>query len=83
MHSPDASWFVIADDRGILELLVDLGAEIEAGRPIAQIHNVEQPARPPAVYSAGQTGVLIGRHAPGLIKPGDCLAVLATDYGPG
>ena len=26
-----------------------------------------------------QSGVLIGRHAPGLIKPGDCLAVIATD----
>jgi N-alpha-acetyl-L-2,4-diaminobutyrate deacetylase len=83
MHSPDASWFVIADDRGILELLVDRGAEVEAGQSIAQIHDVERPAQAPAVYVAGQAGVLIGRHAPGLIKPGDCLAVLATDYGPG
>jgi N-alpha-acetyl-L-2,4-diaminobutyrate deacetylase len=80
MHSPDASWFVIADDRGILELLVDLGNEVEAGAPIAQIHDIEQPARAPAVYHASQSGLLIGRHAPGLIKPGDCLAVLATDY---
>jgi hypothetical protein len=24
-----------------------------------------------------QSGVLIGRHAPGLIKPGNCLAVIA------
>ena len=83
MHSPDASWFVIADDRGMLELLVDLGAAVEAGQAIAQIHDVEKPARAPAVYRAAQSGLLIGRHAPGLIKPGDCLAVLATDYGPG
>jgi N-alpha-acetyl-L-2,4-diaminobutyrate deacetylase len=83
MHSPDSSWFVIADDRGILELLADLGAEVEAGQPIAQVHDVEKPARPPAAYPAARTGLLIGRHAPGLIKPGDCLAVLATDYGPG
>ncbi len=81
MHSPDASWFVIADDRGMLELLVDLGAEVEAGQPIAQIHAIEKPAQAPAVYTAARTGMLIGRHAPGLIKPGDCLAVLATDYG--
>jgi N2-acetyl-L-2,4-diaminobutanoate deacetylase len=83
MHSPDSSWFVIADDRGILELRVDLGAEVKAGQPVAQIHNVEQPAWAPALYSADRSGLLIGRHAPGLIKPGDCLAVLATDYGPG
>jgi N-alpha-acetyl-L-2,4-diaminobutyrate deacetylase len=81
MHSPDGSWFVIADDRGILELLVDRGAEVKAKEAIAQIHDVEQPARAPAVYHAPQSGLLIGRHAPGLIKPGDCLAVLATDYG--
>jgi len=82
MHSPDASWFVIADDRGIFEILVDLGGEIAAGQPIAQIHDVERPREAPAVYHAAQAGVLIGRHAPGLIKPGDCLAVIATDYEP-
>ena len=80
MHSPDASWFVIAEDRGLLELLIDLGDQVEVGQPIAQVHDVERPARTPAVYHAPQSGLLIGRHAPGLIKPGDCLAVLATDY---
>jgi N-alpha-acetyl-L-2,4-diaminobutyrate deacetylase len=83
MHSPDASWFVIADDRGILEMLVDLGGAVTAGAPLAQIHDVERPQRPPAVYRAAQSGMLIGRHAPGLIKPGDCLAVIATDYRAG
>jgi N-alpha-acetyl-L-2,4-diaminobutyrate deacetylase len=80
MHSPDPSWFVIADDRGILEMLVNLGEEIGAGAPLAQVHDIERPQRAPAVYRAAQSGVLIGRHAPGLIKPGDCLAVIATDY---
>jgi N-alpha-acetyl-L-2,4-diaminobutyrate deacetylase len=83
MHSPDASWFVIAEDRGILELLIDLGHEVAAGQALAQIHDIEHPQRPPAVYRAGQSGLLIGRHAPGLIKPGDCLAVIATDYEAG
>jgi N2-acetyl-L-2,4-diaminobutanoate deacetylase len=83
MHSPDASWFVIADDRGIFEILVDLGGEVTAGQPIGQIHDVEWPRQAPAVCHAAQSGVLIGRHAPGLIKPGDCLAVIATDYAPG
>jgi N-alpha-acetyl-L-2,4-diaminobutyrate deacetylase len=83
MHSPDPSWFVIADDRGILEILVDLGGEVAAGQPIGQIHDVERPRQPPVVYHSTQTGILIGRHAPGLIKPGDCLAVVATDYAPG
>ena len=83
MHSPDASWFVVADDRGILEVVVDLGGEVAAGQPIGQVHDVERPREAPAVYHAARSGMLIGRHAPGLIKPGDCLAVIATDYASG
>jgi N-alpha-acetyl-L-2,4-diaminobutyrate deacetylase len=82
MHSPDPSWFVIADDRGIFEILIDLGGEVAVGQPIGQIHEVERPRQAPAVYRSAQAGFLIGRHAPGLIKPGDCLAVIATDYTP-
>jgi len=83
MHSPGPSWFVIADDRGIFEILIDLGGEVAAGQPVGQIHDIERPRQAPAVYHAAQAGFLIGRHAPGLIKPGDCLAVIATDYPPG
>jgi N-alpha-acetyl-L-2,4-diaminobutyrate deacetylase len=82
MHSPDPSWFVIADDRGIFEILIDLGGEVAVGQPIGQIHDIERPRQAPAVYCAAQAGFLIGRHAPGLISPGDCLAVIATDYAP-
>ena len=82
MHSPDPSWFVIADDRGVFEILIDLGGEVAAGQPIGQIHDIERPRQAPAVYHSAQAGFLIGRHAPGLIKPGDCLAVIATDYAP-
>lgn len=80
MHSPDADCFVISDDRGILEPLLDIGVEVAAGQPIAQIHDPEKPAKPPTVYRAAHGGLFLGRHAPGLVRPGDCLAVLASDY---
>lgn len=80
MHSPDAGCFVISDDRGILEPLVDLGADVATGEPIVQIHDPEKPAKPAAVYRAAHGGLFLGRHAPGLVRPGDCLAVLANDY---
>jgi N-alpha-acetyl-L-2,4-diaminobutyrate deacetylase len=80
MHSPDGSYFVVSENRGLLELLLDLGAEVGAGQPIAQIHDLEQPARPPVVYEAERSGLLIGRRWPGLTAPGDCLAVIATDH---
>jgi N-alpha-acetyl-L-2,4-diaminobutyrate deacetylase len=80
MHSPDASCFTVAEDRGLFELLLDLGAAVEPGQPIAQIHDLERPARPAVVYEARRAGMLIGRRWPALTAPGDCLAVIATDH---
>ena len=79
MHSPDAAYFTVSEDRGLFELMVDLGAEVEAGQPIAQIHDIEKPGRAPVVYEVQRAGLLIGRRWPGLTAPGDCLAVIATD----
>ena len=79
LHSPDASYFVVSEDRGIFEILVDPGAEVAAGQPIARVHDVESPARTPATYRAERSGLLIGRRWPGPTRPGDCLAVIATD----
>jgi N-alpha-acetyl-L-2,4-diaminobutyrate deacetylase len=80
MRSPDGSYFVVSENRGLFELLLDLGAGVGAGQPIAQIHDLEQPATPPVVYEAKRSGLLIGRRWPGLTAPGDCLAVIATDH---
>ena len=64
---------------GIFEILVDPVAEVAAGQPIARVHDVESPARTPATYRAERSGLLIGRRWPGPTRPGDCLAVIATD----
>ena len=83
MHSPDPSYFVVSEDRGLFEILLDLGAEVAAGQPVAQVHDVEKPARLPSIYRAERAGLLIGRRWPGLTAPGDCLAVIATDHPDG
>jgi N-alpha-acetyl-L-2,4-diaminobutyrate deacetylase len=82
MHSPDPSYFVVAEDRGIFEIMVDPGAEVSAGQPIARIHDVESPARTPATYRAQRSGLLVGRRWPGPTRPGDCLAVIAAEREP-
>lgn len=80
MHTPDDDCFVIANENGLYEILIDLGAEIEEGTPIGQIHFYETPERAPSLYKARRTGMVIDRHVPGLIQAGDCLALIATDY---
>jgi N-alpha-acetyl-L-2,4-diaminobutyrate deacetylase len=82
MRMPDARCYVIADETGIYEVLADLGAEVEAGQPIGQMHSIEKPQQAPAVYRAERAGSLIGRRHSGLAKSGDCLGVIAIDYDP-
>ena len=79
MDTAEPGCYVLADDAGIYEPLVDLGAEVAAGDPLGQVHVVERLDRPPAVYHAGHAGTVIGRHHPGLIQPGDFLALVAYD----
>lgn len=80
MHTPDGDCFVIAEDDGIYEVTADLGAEVEAGTVIGRIHNYHDPSCEPVVHTAHRSGLLLCRHFPGLIKRGDCAAVIAEDY---
>lgn len=78
-HAPEDG-FVISDDAGLFEPLVELGASVEPGQPLARIHFFEEIDREPRTCGAPRGGFLYGRHFPGLVKRGDCLAVLADNW---
>ena len=78
LEMPDARCFVASETTGLVEYCVDLGAAVEAGQIIARVHDVERTGRPPVDYAAGISGLFIGRHFPGLIGLGDCLAAVAV-----
>jgi N-alpha-acetyl-L-2,4-diaminobutyrate deacetylase len=79
MHMPDADCYVISEDGGLYEALVDLDAPVEAGDALGQVHFPARPERAPAVYRAKRPGTLIGRTHKALIEPGDFLALIAVD----
>ncbi len=79
MHMPDSGCYLIADDDGLYEALVDLNAEVHEGDPVGQIHFPERPERAPVIYRAGTSGTLIGRTHKVLVVPGDFLALIAHD----
>ncbi|MDZ7828761.1 MAG: N(2)-acetyl-L-2,4-diaminobutanoate deacetylase DoeB [Halofilum sp. (in: g-proteobacteria)] len=79
METPDENAYTVADETGLFECLVNLGDEVEEGQLIARIHSIEKTALPPGDYYANRSGTLIGRHFPGLARPGDCLAVIGVD----
>ena len=77
LHSPDASYFVVSEDRGIFEIwsIRSRGCGRSADRPGAR----RRARRVRPLYRAERSGLLIGRRWPGPTRPGDCLAVIATD----
>ncbi|MDH3389590.1 MAG: succinylglutamate desuccinylase/aspartoacylase family protein [Gammaproteobacteria bacterium] len=79
MHMPDSDCYVISDDDGIYEALVDLNSSINIDDAIGQVHFPEKPERPPVVYRAARAGSLIGRTHKALVESGDFLALIAAE----
>jgi N2-acetyl-L-2,4-diaminobutanoate deacetylase len=74
----DDDCFVIGADRGLIEPCVDLGKPVAAGQVVARIHDYERTGRSATEYRAKRAGLLAGRHFPGRVQPGDCLALIAA-----
>ncbi len=78
LDMPDGDCFVFSESEGMIEPVVDLGDEVAAGDLVARIWSTERTGQAPEEYRAKRSGILMARHFPGLIKSGDCLAVVAV-----
>ncbi len=78
LDMPDGDCFVFSEDDGLIEPLLDLGDSIEMGAIVARIWPADRTGRPPVDCRANRSGILASRHFPGLVKAGDCLAVVAV-----
>lgn len=74
---PDDACYHFAPEAGLFEPLVDLGAKVAPGQPLARIWAADRTGAAPVTVTAQRAGLFVARHAPGLIQLGDCLAVLA------
>lgn len=77
LDMPSNDCFIFSEIDGAFEPVADLGARVRAGDLIARVWPVTRTGLAPAEYRAGLDGVIATRHFPGLIKCGDCLAVIA------
>ncbi|MYI89870.1 MAG: N-alpha-acetyl diaminobutyric acid deacetylase DoeB [Gammaproteobacteria bacterium] len=77
LDMPDGDCFVISEHDGLLEPVVDLGGEIKRNDVVAWVWPLDRTGVEPIAYRARRDGILAGRHFPGLVKPGDCMAVIA------
>ncbi len=78
LEMPDQRCFTTSESIGLLEFCVDLGEAVQAGDVIARVHGIERTGTKPREYQARLSGILVGRHFPGLIAMGDTLAVIAV-----
>ncbi|MCB2094948.1 MAG: N-alpha-acetyl diaminobutyric acid deacetylase DoeB [Rhodobacteraceae bacterium] len=81
LDMPDGDCFTFAGHDGVIEPLVDLGGAVRGGQPVARIWPADRTGVAPVDCLAGRDGLLAARHFPGLVKAGDCLAVVAIRMG--
>jgi N-alpha-acetyl-L-2,4-diaminobutyrate deacetylase len=63
---------------GIYESFHEVGARIEKGQRLGQVHFVERYDRPPEPVIAQTSGILVCRRFPARIRQGDCAATIAA-----
>lgn len=79
LDMPSDECFGFAEEDGLVEPLKDLGEGVAADEVVMRIHPVGHTGGAPFEHRARLSGVLAARHFPGLVKIGDCLAVIATE----
>ena len=78
LDMPDGDCFTFSESDGLIEPCVDLGQAVSKGDLIARVWPADRTGVKPAEYRAKMSGIIAGRHFPGLVKTGDCIAVLAV-----
>ena len=78
LDMPDNDCFVFCQDDGLYEAMKDLGDMVEKGEIVARVWPADRTGKRPVDYHASRSGILVSRHFPGLIKSGDCLAVVGV-----
>jgi N2-acetyl-L-2,4-diaminobutanoate deacetylase len=78
LDMPDGDCFVFSEVDGMHEPVVDLGDRVQKGDVVARVWPADRSGVTPTEYHAKRSGILISRHFPGLIKSGDCAAVVGV-----
>jgi predicted deacylase len=75
----DLGSYIMATDDGIFEPHFKIGAPIDAGQPLGQIHFPDNIERSPIQLHSVRSGVLISKRPFGHVRRGDNLAIVARD----
>ena len=79
LNMPDGDCFVTSEHDGLIEPVVDLGDTLATDDVVARVWPLDRTGVAPIEYRASRGGIFAGRHFPGLVKPGDCIGVIAIE----
>lgn len=79
LDMPDGDCFTFAEDAGLIRFCADLGDRVEQGQTIAMIYPMARTGLAPTELKVNRAGLFTARHFPGIVKPGDCVAVVAVE----
>ncbi|MFP1645939.1 N(2)-acetyl-L-2,4-diaminobutanoate deacetylase DoeB [Pontitalea aquivivens] len=79
LDMPDDDCFTFSEDAGLIRFCADLGERVEKGQVLAMIYPTGRTGLDPVTLTARRSGLFTARHFPGLVKPGDCVAVIAVE----
>ncbi|WP_168219790.1 N(2)-acetyl-L-2,4-diaminobutanoate deacetylase DoeB [Pseudotabrizicola formosa] len=79
LDMPDGDCFAFAEDGGLIRFTADLGDRVAAGQVIALIYPTGRTGAEPMEVRLRRGGLFTARHFPGIVKPGDCVAVVAVE----
>lgn len=77
-----ANSLVYSEWAGLFEPLVSLRDHVDAGQPVAAVHDPMRPWQQPQVISARIAGTVLCRRVPGWVAVGDCLFEVGVDFSP-
>ncbi|MER9234310.1 N(2)-acetyl-L-2,4-diaminobutanoate deacetylase DoeB [Mesorhizobium sp. M0622] len=78
LDMPSGDCFLFAEDDGMIETMIDLGEPVAENQVLARVHSIGRTGGAPQEIRAKMSGLLAARHFPGLVKAGDCAAVVAV-----
>ena len=79
LGQPDGECFTFAESDGLIEPTRDLGDPVTRGDVVARIWPVDRTGVAPVDCYAHIDGIVTTRHFPGLVKVGDCVAVVSLE----
>jgi len=78
LDMPDGDCFTFSEHAGLIRFCANLGDPVEKGQTVAMIYPTDRTGPDPVTLQVQRSGIFTARHFPGLVKPGDCVAVIAV-----